>query len=155
MSLPSRADVTVAIAAPPEVVYDLVADVTRMGEWSPECTSCEWLGEPGQVGSRFRGHNRSGLARWSTTAEVQVADRPRAFSFATMSGDKVSTVWSYRVEPDGYGTKLTESFESVSTPFLIGIAERLFIRNRQQQLEAGIASTLAAIKAAAETAHAE
>jgi hypothetical protein len=55
------------IEAPREVVYDLVTDVTRMGEWSPECVACEWVdGATGPaVGARFRGRNRHGLARWS------------------------------------------------------------------------------------------
>ena len=30
-------EVTIEIAATPETVYDLVSDITRMGEWSPEC----------------------------------------------------------------------------------------------------------------------
>ncbi|MEY2406750.1 MAG: Polyketide cyclase / dehydrase and lipid transport, partial [Acidimicrobiaceae bacterium] len=33
----------VHIDADPEVVYGLVADVTRMGEWSPETVSAAWL----------------------------------------------------------------------------------------------------------------
>ena len=34
---------SIDVAAPPELVYDLISDVTRMGEWSPECYRCEWL----------------------------------------------------------------------------------------------------------------
>ncbi|MDX6233621.1 MAG: hypothetical protein QOH68_2658, partial [Nocardioidaceae bacterium] len=33
----------VQVDAAPEVLYDLVSDVTRMGEWSPETVHCEWL----------------------------------------------------------------------------------------------------------------
>ena len=33
------------IAAAPGMVYDLVSDVTRMGEWSPETASCRWVGD--------------------------------------------------------------------------------------------------------------
>jgi Polyketide cyclase / dehydrase and lipid transport len=56
------------VDASPEVVYDLVTDVTRMGEWSPECVGCAWIdGANDPVpGARFRGRNRHGLARWST-----------------------------------------------------------------------------------------
>jgi ribosome-associated toxin RatA of RatAB toxin-antitoxin module len=35
---------TVHINAPPEKVYALVTDVSRMGEWSPECVRAEWVG---------------------------------------------------------------------------------------------------------------
>jgi uncharacterized protein YndB with AHSA1/START domain len=149
MSQPTSASVTVEIDAPATAVYDLVSDVTRMGEWSPECVRCEWLGAPGQVGSTFKGHNRQGPARWTTTARVLVADRPREFTFATLHRGNPSTKWSYRFEGDG-PTTVTESFESITTPFLIGLAERLVLRNRQAQLESGMAETLARIKAAAE-----
>ena len=150
MAAPTTAEVTVEVDAPPGAVYDLVTDVSRMGEWSPECVRCEWLGEPGEVGSTFKGHNRSGPARWSTVARVLVADRPREFTFATLYKDEPSTRWTYRFEGDG-PTRVTESFESIRTPPLIAFAERLFLRNRQAQLEEGMARTLAAIKAAAET----
>ena len=49
--------VVLEIDAPPEVVYDLVADVTRTPEFSPEVRRCTWLdGATGPaVGARFRG----------------------------------------------------------------------------------------------------
>jgi len=34
---------TLRVAAPPRVVYDLVADVTRTPDLSPEIESCAWL----------------------------------------------------------------------------------------------------------------
>ena len=34
---------TVHIDAPPEKVYAMVSDVTRMGEWSPETHTCRWI----------------------------------------------------------------------------------------------------------------
>jgi uncharacterized protein YndB with AHSA1/START domain len=149
VSLPTRASRTIEIDAPPELVYDLVADVTRTGEWSPECQSCEWLGAPGLVGSRFKGHNRSGPARWTTTAEVLTAQRPHAFVFATLHRGGPATRWSYTLEGDER-TVLTESFEAISAPWLIRVAERYLIRGRQQQLEAGLTATLERIKAIAE-----
>jgi uncharacterized protein YndB with AHSA1/START domain len=153
MSLPSTASATIEIDAPPATVYDLVSDVTRMGEWSPECKRCDWRDEPGQVGSTFRGRNRSGLARWSTTARVLVADRPREFTFATNYRGKVATRWSYTLDGDDT-TTLTETFEAVSQPLMIKLVERWFIRDRQEQLETGMAQTLAAIKVVAEREHA-
>jgi uncharacterized protein YndB with AHSA1/START domain len=148
--LPTTATASIDIGAPAERVYDLVADVTNMGRWSPECHACTWLDEPGQVGSRFKGQNRRGPARWTTTAKVLVADPGREFTFATLHKDEVATRWSYHLAGDETCTTLAETFEAVRTPLLIAFAERYFIRNRQQQLEAGMASTLAAIKTAAE-----
>lgn len=150
MSLPTTATATVEIAAPAEMVYDLISDITRMGEWSPECVACEWLDTPGAAGSTFRGRNRSGLARWTTTARVIVADRPGEFTFATLHRGREATRWSYRLHDDSGRTVLTESFESVTTPMLIGLLERWVIRDRQAQLESGMAKTLAAIRITAE-----
>jgi uncharacterized membrane protein len=151
VSQPTTASVSVDVAASPSVIYGLVADVTNMGRWSPECRSCEWLDQPGLVGSRFRGRNRMGPLRWSTTARVLAAEPGEEFSFATVAGDRLSTQWTYRFEGHGDGTTLTESFDAIYTPPMIALVERLFMRNRQQQLEDGMRRTLEAIKAAAET----
>ena len=32
----------IVVPAAPKVVYDLLSDITRMGEWSPETFHCEW-----------------------------------------------------------------------------------------------------------------
>ena len=56
--------VTVHMAAPPEQVWDLVSDVTRIGSYSPETFEAEWIdGATGPaVGARFRGHvKRNGI----------------------------------------------------------------------------------------------
>jgi len=150
MSLPTRAQATIDIAAEPTAIYDLVADVTRMGEWSPECVSCVWLTDERGRGARFRGRNRRGTARWSTIAEVLVADRGQEFAFATLRRNRPATRWTYRFDAIDGGTRMTESFEALYTPAVFDLVERLFIRDRQRQLEDGIERTLAAIKAAAE-----
>ena len=52
------------VKAAPEQVYDLVADLPRMGEWSPECQRVEWTegaDGPGE-GATFIGHNRGRTA---------------------------------------------------------------------------------------------
>jgi hypothetical protein len=80
------------VAARPELVWDLVADITRVGGWSPECIRAAWLTEPGppQPGARFTGHNRflNGL-EYEVTCVVTEADRPCAFGWAVLddSGD--------------------------------------------------------------------
>ncbi len=56
--------VTVTIAAPPEQVWDLVTDVTRIGEFSPETFEGKWTrGSTGpEVGAHFAGHvKRNGV----------------------------------------------------------------------------------------------
>ena len=79
-----RADVTVerVIEASPEQLYDLVSDLPRMGEWSPESEGGAWRGGATKavVGAKFRGHNRIGWRRWATTCTVTEA-RPGVYVF--------------------------------------------------------------------------
>src|ERR1700709_466239 len=94
--------VTIGIAAPPDRIYELLSDLPRMGEWSPECRQVEWIeGATGPaVGARFLGHNRDfgGLMRWSRRGTVRVADPGKEFAFATEEGGREGTVWRYRIE---------------------------------------------------------
>ena len=142
----------VHIDAPPERVYGLVADVTRMGQWSPECHKCEWIdGATGpEAGARFKGSNKQGWMRWSTKAQVEVADPGREFTFSTRAGQKVITRWQYRFESSNGGTDVTESCDEVSVPLPIRIFQTLFMRNREEQLQEGIEATLGRVKTAAE-----
>ena len=151
MTIPTSASATLTIDATPELLYDLISDVTRMREWSPECTSCEWIDTPGEPGSRFRGHNRRGPARWTTTAKVLRADPGVEFTFATLHGDRIATRWAYQLEGQG-PTVITESFEVVHTPLLFAVLERTILRRRQAQLESGLHATLEQLKRFAEAA---
>src|SRR5690349_9848256 len=101
---------SIEIAAPPAVVYDLVADVTRIGERSPETYRAEWLdGATGAVpGARFRGGNRIGPIRWTTTCVVTVAEPASEFAFTVLSGKgREETTWRYRIEATDTGCRVT------------------------------------------------
>lgn len=111
---------SVYVAAPPDVVYARVADVTRTGECSLEARKATWLrGQtPGSPGARFRGRNRSGLIRWSRVCEVVEAESGRRFAFRTVPhpvdlSRRDSTVWGYSMQPDGDGTILTHDYRIV------------------------------------------
>ena len=104
--------VSIDVAAPPAVVYDLLADITRMPEWSPEVTSCAWLGGVTQAepGARFRGWSRKGWRRWSTLSTVSEADRPDRFEWHVRFAGLPVATWRYRfISDDGYGTTITET----------------------------------------------
>jgi hypothetical protein len=109
-------DVTVRteIAAPPEAIYDLVADLPRMGRWSPECERVEWTGGATRpaVGATFSGHNRIGRRSWSTHGTVTVAERGREFSFEVRSVLNLPVSrWSYRFEKADGVCRVAESTE--------------------------------------------
>ena len=150
MATPTSDKVTSDVSAPPERVYELISDITRMGEWSPECRRCEWIdGVTGPaVGARFRGHNRLGPLRWSTTSKVVAADPGREFAFTVVVGDRDETRWRYQLERTDSGTSVTESYEFVWAPLRIRLGNMLM--PRAKLLNQGMRKTLARIKAAAE-----
>ena len=142
----------VHVDALPEAVYAVVTDVTRMGEWSPETKQCVWVdGATGPaVGARFKGSNKRGIARWSTTPTVVVADPGREFAFEVHD----QTRWVYRCEAEGAGTKLSESFEMLSdVPKYVAFVERwiMGIKDRKADLERGMQTTLDRIKLVVES----
>lgn len=148
-------EASITVAVTPDRAWTLLTDVTRMGEWSPENERGEWLdGATGPaVGARFKGYNRRGRAKWSTTCEVTEAAPPRSFAFVTGSPAKPATWWRYRFEPVDGGTCITESFE-LTKP--LGGMSRLVTRvttgvtDRRADMEEGIRTTLAAFKQAVE-----
>ncbi len=146
---------SVVIEAPPERIYALVADLPRMGEWSPECRQVEWLdGSSGPAeGARFIGHNQGGprgLMKWSRRGRVLTAEPGREFAFVTEEGGREGTEWRYRLEPLEGGTRVTESYTVSSIPAWARIVD--VPTNRARELREAMAHTLEQLKRAAESA---
>ncbi len=151
MSLPrpEEGSATVTIAAPPEEVYDLIADVTRIGEWSPECVRAEWVGGATDAapGARFHGYNQAGGFEWDVPCEVVAAERGRIFSFRAPVDFEQASTWTYSLEPVEGGTRLTESFHA---PLLNVEGSPSNFDGRYEMMVTGCEATLQNIKAAAE-----
>lgn len=146
-------EVALHVDAPPEAVWTVVADLERMGEWSPECYRVSWLdgaGPPARVGARFKGRNRWGPVRWSMTCEVKTADPGRELSWSTVQGGRDVVTWRYRFEPDGAGTNVVESFEVHWLPPTARFFEDVVMVNRDSRREAAMRATLMGVKAVAE-----
>ena len=152
----TRGEARIHVSAPAEKVYDLVSDVTRIPEWSPECVRCEWIGGATgpAVGAHFKGTNKRSFIRWSTKPRVVAAEPGQEFAFVANAipvGD--TTKWTYRFEPSpSGGTDVTESFEIVhDVPRYIVLGEKIMgIKDRKADLEANMQQTLERIKSAAE-----
>jgi iron-sulfur cluster repair protein YtfE (RIC family) len=118
-----RGQVSLYIEAVPQGLYDVVADVTRIGERSAECHTAQWLPgpPPRTVGARFRGRNKSGGFRWSRVCEIVTADLGHAFAYRTVP-ERVdlsrhdSTTWAYEFTPEGTGTNVSHSYEIMRPP---------------------------------------
>jgi hypothetical protein len=142
------------VDAAPEVIYDLVSDMPRMGEWNPECETVEWQGDSTgpAVGARFVGHNRGGprrLFRWSRQGRVLAATRGREFAFVSEEGGRESTEWRFRMEPTTGGTRVTESYTVRWIPTWARIVD--VPTNRHRELLEAMDHTLAHLKRAAES----
>ncbi len=141
------------MAATPRQIWELVSDVTRIGELSPETFEAEWLeGASGPaVGARFRGHvrrNGRGPVYW-TTCTVTRCDPERDFAFAVGAGGRTVNTWGYHLEPTAAGTEVTEWFELADTP-LTRIYWRLAGRARGKTNQQGMRATLERVRAIVE-----
>jgi uncharacterized protein YndB with AHSA1/START domain len=147
-------EVSIRIEAAPERVYDIVTDIAQMGRLSPECIGGKWLdGATGPaVGARFKGSNKRGFARWSTTNKVVEAEPGKAFSFETQQS---AARWTYRMQPDGTGTLVTESREMYKErPLVAKVFAGLLlggVDDHDDELRNGMRQTLERLKAIAET----
>ncbi|WP_163510434.1 SRPBCC family protein [Fodinicola acaciae] len=109
-STPPTASAAVTVSASPQAVYDLVSDVTRTGEYSAECVSCEWLdGGTAAVGARFRGRNRRGRRGWSTVSRVTDAEPGKRFAFEVITMGTPVARWQFDLVATGDGCTVTES----------------------------------------------
>jgi len=144
---------TIEIAAPGPRVWELVSDVRRMHEWSPQVTSTRLRSGYDEValGAQFINRNRLGELEWTTHAEIVRFDPERELAFRV---EENWVIWSFVLEPTVVGTRLTqrrETPEGISdlshelTEGFLGGQEAFTVSMRD-----GTAQTLAAIKAAAE-----
>lgn len=107
-------DVTVSrdMAALPDAVWALVADLSRMPEWSPENERLEWLGGAAEavVGARFRGTNRNGSKSWKSVGEITALEPGRKLGFTVSAGPFKIADWSYSIDPTDEGCRVTETW---------------------------------------------
>jgi hypothetical protein len=148
MAATAQGSAKIVVNVSPDVAYDVVSDVTRTGEWSPECVRVEWL----EDGKRFVGHNKDGSREWSMEGVIDEATRPTAFSFHTERDGQPRTRWGYRFAPVEGGTEITEWYERVAnTPLIARLVERLVMGGREKHNAENMRKSLERLKAVIET----
>lgn len=148
-----KIEVSREIAASPEAVYAAIADVTRMGEWSPECYACEWhAGVDGpSVGATFDGHNRNGDHEWTTQGSVIEATPGRAFAFECSMFDFHYSTWGYRIEATPAGSLVTEWSEDLRPESVLEPSKQISgVDDREARNRETMSATLARLAAAVE-----
>lgn len=140
------------VAAPPERVWALLTDFSRMPEWSPELVRMVPLKGGGlRRGQWYLGINRRKAVVWPTRSVVAELDPGRAVAWDTRSS---GARWVWELTPTATGTRvvhrrpvpraLTGMSRLFAPVFLGGTGEHA------DELEAGMATTVARLKAAAE-----
>jgi hypothetical protein len=146
---------SIDIAAEPATVWGLVADIARMGEWSPHTVQAQWVdptdGTGAAVGKRFRGTNRLPIVRqWTSTATITECDPGRRFAFAVgKNPDDPNTLWRYDFQPaPAGGTRVTEHWRMMREPGIVLLYYRLI--GQRVRIARGVEETLRRLKVAAE-----
>ena len=149
----NRLEIARDIAAPPNVVYDAISDVTRMGEWSEECYSCEWHAgfDRADVGAIFDGHNRNGEHEWTSQGKIVEAERGRSFVFECSMFDFHFSTWGYRIEPTESGCRVIEWSEDLRPESAMEFSKKMSgIDDRAERNRQTISGTLDRLAAAVE-----
>ena len=150
---PMRGEVSLWMDATTAEVWDLVSDITRIGEFSPETFEAKWRhGYDGpEVGAKFKGHvkrNGVGPIYWSPCT-VTACEPERVFEFSVGTEDVAVNNWGYRLQAQNGGTLVTEYFRlEPALPMRIYWTTLGFLRGRTN--EKGMRTTLERMKAVVE-----
>lgn len=148
-------DVEVELPIAAARLWELITDVPRISEWSPECVHAAWLDEPG-VGARFEGRNvfPHGFVG-EVVCEVTAFDAPTRFAWTVFDDDeRPASLWSYELTPRKNGVLVRQRFEH--GPGVTGLKEYIhscpeqaeqILADRLEELRRNMSSTLAAMAA--------
>lgn len=138
------------IDAPPAKVWALVSDFQLMPQWSPQCRWMKQFG-PLRPGTRTLNMNRRNRLFWPTTSTVVEVVPEKRLAFRV---DLNRTVWVYELEPQGEGTRLTETRHAENGVSAVSsLTVKAFMGGNtefERELLDGMNASLAKIKAAAE-----
>ena len=151
--MPEQVSVERTIRADAGRLYELVTDLPRMGDWSPENTGGRWVkGATGPaVGARFKGTNRNGWRRWSTDVVVTTAKPGEQFTFDVSTGPIKVATWDYRFEQSGDATSVVETWTDRRNPLAAKVAILIAgVRDRPEHNRQNMEATLEKLAAAVE-----
>ena len=140
----------IEINAPVARVWDLISDLSRMPQWSPQCRMMKSMG-PLRPGTRTVNLNRRNKLFWPTTSTITEVIPERKLAFRVNANN---TVWSYELEPTAAGTRVVETrhaengVKAVSTMTVNAVLGG--VPSFEKELVEGMNTSLARIKAAAE-----
>jgi uncharacterized protein YndB with AHSA1/START domain len=125
----AQVEVEVIVAKEPAQMWDLVTDVARIGEWSPECVGAAWLdGATAEPGARFEGHNEYGNGYKATvTCVVTQAQRPSVFEWVVLDPSEQpaqpGSIWRYELSAGDQPGQTRVVHRFVHGPGVTGLSE--------------------------------
>lgn len=143
---------SIEIDGTPEQVWAVVSDLTRMGEWSPQCKKMFVLGGPVKAGTRTVNVNRRGALVWPTSSKIVTFEPNREIAWRVAENN---SVWGFAIDTTDNGVTVTQSRKvpggqtSKVSSFLV---DKVFGGNDgfETELGAGMRETLGKIKRAVE-----
>ncbi|MFI6871473.1 SRPBCC family protein [Nocardia sp. NPDC050406] len=102
--MPKNLEASIDIAAPPEQVWNVVSNLKRMPEFSPQTLRMQPIGKI-RTGTWTINFNTDGKAYWPTTARVVRFEPNKAIAFKV---NENRTIWSFTLEPTATGTRLVQ-----------------------------------------------
>ena len=150
---PPTGEVSLHIKASPAEVWDLVSDITRIGEFSPETFEARWRHgyDHAEVGAKFKGHvkrNGVGPTYWSPCT-VTRCEPERHFEFTVGTDTTSLNNWGYQLQAQNDGTLVTEYFR-LETSIPMRVYWTLLGALRRRTNERGMRTTLERMKAVLE-----
>ena len=127
------------IPADPMTTYDVISDITTIGQRSPETHAAKWITH----GKKFKGYNHIGpLYRWSTVCKVTEDTPGRAFAFDVAWPSK--TGWRYDLSAVEDGTEVTLTMTKMQPQAapVLAIQRMVGVHDRAGHLRAGMQKTL-------------
>lgn len=140
------------VAAPPEKVWDLLTDFSNMADWSPETVKMVPMLRGGlRQGQQYLGINRRKAVVWPTRNVVADVQAGRRLVWDTRSS---GSQWVWELEPVDGGTRVVHRRPvPKGNTVLSKVFATAFLGGKDghaDELEAGMATTVARLKAAAE-----
>lgn len=147
-------ETSIEILATPATVWEIVSDLRRMTEWSPEVVFQKFTGHKIGLGTRSINLNKRKGFVWPTSSKVTAFDPEKKITFFVHGS---SALWTYELEPTTTGTRLTErrDFKNGKRNVIGRVTAAIAlggVESHDVELIEGMNKTLARIKGEAESA---